>query len=126
VARPVADVLADLRSELRWASALGGTWSADHRRWSFEIPRPGSAAVTRDDRPHGAAVHVASPLGEARADISAVDDGAGGSTVVADIAVTFAIPLGGAWWVELEREVLPRWLTALTAGAPAGTGPTAG
>lgn len=117
-------VLADLRDPTHWERALGGRWHGEV--WSWSLPRAGSAAVVWRPAPRGVSVSLRGELASARVEISVVADDDGGSTVIADVQVSAGLAVPGAWWVELQRVAAPRWLTALTAGAPAGTGPTDG
>ncbi len=122
VARPAAEVLVALRDRRCWERALGGTWGAGHTQWSFGVPRPETLNVAWTEPAHGVEVRFTGRAGESRAELSAVDDGAGDCTIVADVQLGLVDVIPGAWWVELEHQVLPAWLKALTAPAPAETG----
>ena len=123
LATPPDPVRAILQDPTAW-SALGFQPRAAGRdhwagEWRLHWPRVLTLEVDAEPTAHGLRFTFAGEGVRGSGEISAVgtpDDG--GASVVLDVDVVVSWSLPGAWWAELEAEVLPRWLRAITGASP--------
>ncbi|MFT4626646.1 MAG: hypothetical protein ACI8PZ_005323 [Myxococcota bacterium] len=59
---------------------------------------------------------VEGDLTDARGRVTVVQS-EGGATVTWDLSLSSPVPVPAPLWLELEREVLPRWISALAQAA---------
>lgn len=122
---PPDSVRAILQDPTAWG-ALGfhprptgrGHWAGE---WRLQWPRVLTLEVDAEPTAHGLRFTFAGEGVRGSGEISAValpsgdgpDDA--GASVVLDVDVVVSWSLPGAWWAELEAEVMPRWVRAIAA-----------